>query len=87
MATYSVLIFQKFQVSHLVASEAVDDLILGQKVGNRRSRLLIAAQLGDNLFSLLDVLGGGLLNTMELAVHVCDVIRHVGVLEKRNLAR
>lgn len=86
-STYSVLVLEKLQVGHLVAAEAVDDLILGQEVGNRSRGLLVLLQLGDDLLALLDVLGGGVLDAVELAVHVGDVVGHVGVLEQLDLAR
>lgn len=75
-----MLVLEELQVGNLVASESVDDLILGQEVADLGGGLLEVLQLLNNLLSLLVVLLGSILDTVELAVQSRDVIGHVCVL-------
>lgn len=82
-----MLVLEKLQVGNLVASESVDNLVLGQKIRNLGRGLLVLLQLRKNLLSLLGVLGRGFLDTVVLAVERSDVVGHVGILEQLNLSR
>lgn len=86
LATHPVLVLEKLQVGNLVASQAVDDLILGQEIGNLSRGLLVLLQLRQHILSLLGVLGGSVSHTVEVAVHGSDVVSHIGVLQQLNLS-
>lgn len=82
-----MLVLEKLQVGHLVASQAIDDLVLRQQVRNLLRLLLVLVQLRQHILSLLDVLGGRLSHAVEIAVQRGHVVGHVGVLQQLNLAR
>lgn len=82
-----MLVLEELQVGHLVASESVDDLVLGEQIGNLGRGLLVLFQLGQHLLSFLGVLRGGFLDSVKFAIERCDVVGHVRVLEKLDLAR
>lgn len=85
--TYSVLVLEKLQVGHFVASKAIDDLVLRQEVRNLLRLLLVLVQLRQHILSLLGVLGGRLRNAVEILVQRGHVVGHVGVLQQLDLAR
>lgn len=85
--TYSVLVLEKLQVGNLIASQAIDDLVLGQEVRNLLCLLLVLVQLRKHILSLLGVLGGRLSHAVEIAVQSRHVVGHVGVLQQLDLAR
>lgn len=84
--THSVLVLQELQVGDLVAPQAVDNLILGQEVGDLSGGLLVLLQLGKHLLALLGVLGGRVGDAVQLAVERGDVVGHVGVLQQLDLS-
>lgn len=86
ISTYSVLVLEKLQVGHLVASQSVDDLVLGKEVCNLLRRLLVLVQLCQHILSLLGVLGRGLSHSVQLAVQRRYVVCHVGIVQQLNLA-
>ena len=77
-----VLLLQELQVGNLVGAEVVDDVVALEELGDLGGLLLVLFELVEDLLATLGVLGGGLLEALELAVEVGDVVGHVGLLEE-----
>lgn len=80
--TYVVFPLEELQVGHLVAAQVVDDIVPLQQLDDLAGLLLVLLQLAEDLLLLVGKLGGGLLEALELAVEVGDVVGHVCLFEQ-----
>ncbi len=80
--SYLVLLLEELQIGHLVAAQVVDDVVALQQLDDGARLLLQLLQLGEDLLLFVGILGGRLLEALELAVEVGDVVGHVGLFEE-----
>ncbi len=79
--SYLVFLLEELQIGHLVAAQVVHDVVALQQLDNGARLLLQLLQLRKDLLFLVSELGGRLLEALELAVEVRDVVGHVGLFE------